>query len=359
MELLNSTPFQADTMDMLDTQGQAVHLVVVKGSWLLEGQVLAPPDQAAPLLVQAQRRRLGDLTHDPLQQRLLEAVHKADDWVDWVAGDYVLPKPALDVLVAGHCHAPKGQAREQFDASLAVGDRQWWIRAHAPRCWQPASLLGWRIRYLGEVRSVPMHAAFSLGGQLNPECGPQKAFPTAASPEEQTRQCLLPWLEDPRAPILSPKDRPTPAGWNLWPSDAPHRRRHAGTFDEVWRQQRAPRPPSDFDLRFHNLAAPELQLSAVPAPGTRICLLNLSSRGRDEFTFPDLGFKLQAQTVCGHRASVIDLLADTLVIEPELGRYSITWRAAVRQGVGPGRLSLLHLSAQQAGHRPHATQVAS
>lgn len=348
MELLNNTPFVADTMETQDAQGQAVLLVLVKGSWLLDSQLPAPPLQAAPLLKQAKRCRLGDLVQEPLQLRLLEAARKADDWVDWVAGDYVLPKPALDVLVAGHCHAPEGRAQRLFEAGLWIGEQEWLIHAHAPRIWQPASLPGWCIETLGAVCTVPMHAAFSLGGQMNPERGPKSPLPAKLSPEQQARLSLLPWLEDPRARIRSPKDRPRAAGWNLWPSDAPHRQCHAGTCDEAWRRLQAPRPPLDFNPRFHNLAAPDLQLSRVPAAGTRVLLMNLSIRGRDEFVWPELGVRLQAQWEDGHRPPAVDLVPDTLLIEPTQRRYSITWRAALRQGEGAERVSHVQLSARRA-----------
>lgn len=343
MELLNHTPFLADTVETLDAQGRAVHLVVIKGSWLFRGLGLASPAQAAPLLRRPERMRLGDLVREPLQQQVLDSARKADDWVDWVGTDYVLPKPALDVLVAGHCHSPGGKARRQFEAGLSIGDQQWFIEAHAPRRWCPASLLDWRIEPLGEVCTVPMHAAFSFGGQLNPERGPQTALPPKASPELQARLRLLPWLEDPSALIKTPRDRRPPAGWNQWPADAPHRQRHAGHFDELWRRSRAPRPPLDFNQHFHNLAAPELQLGQVPAPGTRVCLQNLSSRGRDEFTWPEVGLYLQAQWHNGHRPPSIPLEPDTLLLEPTQSRYSLTWRAVVPQGVGAGGVSLLEL----------------
>ncbi|WP_027475083.1 DUF2169 domain-containing protein [Curvibacter gracilis] len=356
MELQNNTPFVADMMQMVDAQGREVQLVIVKATWLFDSQLPAPPAQAAPLYRRAQRCRLGDLALDPLQQRLLEAARKADDWVDWVGADYGLPKPALDVLVAGHCHAPGGRACRLFEAGLWIDEQQWLIHAHAPRCWRPATLLGWRIEPLGRVASVPMHAAFSFGGQMNPERGPQIFLAVKGPPEEQTRLSLLPWLEDPRAPIRTPKDRPTPAGWNHWPSDAPHRQRHVGACDEVWRQLRAPRPPQDFDPRFYNLAASALQLGTVPAPGTPVRLLNLSSRGLDTFAWPDLGFSLQVQSQSGLRPPAIDLVPDTLLIEPTLRRYSITWRTAVLQGVGPARLGQFHLSVRRAASRPPFAQ---
>jgi len=348
MELLNHTPFLADSIETLDAQGRAVHLVVAKGSWLFQGLGLASPAQAAPLRRLAQRLRLGDLVREPLQQQVIEAAHKAEDWVDWVGADYVLPKPALDVLVAGHCHAPGGRACRQFVAGLSIGDQQWTIEAHAPRRWCPASLLGWHIEPLGEVRTVPMHAAFSLGGQLNPERGPQTALPPKASPALQNRLRLLPWLEDPSAPIRTPRDRPPPAGWNQWPSDAPHRQSHAGHVDEVWRRSRAPRPPLDFNQRFHNLAAPELQLAQVPAPGTRIRLQNLSSRGRDEFAWPDVGLCLQALWHNGHRPPPVHLLPDTLLLEPTQSRFSLTWRAVLPQGEGAGGVRLMELAITRA-----------
>lgn len=348
MELLNTTPFVADTMETLDAQGQAVLLVLVKGSWLLDNQLPAPPAQAAPLLKQAKRCRLGDLVQDTPQLRLLQAAQKADEWVDWVAGDYVLPKPALDVLVAGYCHSSEGRAQRLFEAGLWIGEQEWRIHAHAPRIWRPASLLGWRIEPLEAVCTVPMHAAFSFGGQMNPERGPQSVLAGRLPPEQRVRLSLLPWLEDPRGRIRSPTDRLRPAGWNLWPSDAPHRQCHAGTCDDSWRRLRAPRPPLDFNPRFYNLAAPDLQLSRVPAAGTRVLMMNLSARGRDEFLWPGLGIRLQAQREGGPRPTAVDLVPDTLLIEPTLRRYSITWRAALRLGEGAGRVSHVQLSAGHA-----------
>ena len=74
----------------------------------------------------------------------------------------------------------------------------------------------------------------------------------------------------------------------------------------------------------------------------------MSSRGRDEFTWPDLGLCLQAQWHNGHRPPPVHLVPDTLLLEPTQSRYSLTWRAVVPQGEGPGGVSLLELGVTRA-----------
>jgi hypothetical protein len=50
--------------------------------------------------------------------------------------DFVLRRPATDVIVHGIAHAPGGAAARSVDVAMAVGGRTKALRVHGPRQWE-------------------------------------------------------------------------------------------------------------------------------------------------------------------------------------------------------------------------------
>jgi hypothetical protein len=101
----------------------------------------------------------------------------------------------------------------------------------------------------------------------------------------------------------------------------------AGTYDQDWLDKTFPFLPQDFDERYYQ-AAPEDQQIDCPRGGEEVQLLNLTPSGRTRFFLPTVAvpvvfFRKNAEPE--HRQAVLD----TIVIEPDLGRLLLTWRASV------------------------------
>jgi hypothetical protein len=101
----------------------------------------------------------------------------------------------------------------------------------------------------------------------------------------------------------------------------------AGTYDQNWLDNVFPFLPQDFDERYYQ-AAPEDQQIDYPQGGEEVQLLNLSPDGRTRFLLPTVDVPMvffRKQGEPEHKQAVLD----TIVIEPDLDRMLLTWRASV------------------------------
>jgi hypothetical protein len=147
---------------------------------------------------------------------------------------------------------------------------------------------------------------------------PDGAKPVAGMP--------LPNVEDPDLLITSWKDAPVPAGFA---AIAPHwlpRRAYAGTYDDAWMKNRAPYLPADFDLRFCQVAATGLTTPGFLLGGELVELNGMTPNGFLRFTLPvvcvSVDYRLDNDSES--RLTVLD----TVIIEPDAGRFMMVWRAA-------------------------------
>lgn len=315
-KLVNQTPLPAHLTPLEGAAGRAGWLLLAKCSWRLDSGRLVPAEDQSPLHLLPVRRRLGDLDLDDVQ---LEALgERANEDVIWIDHEIVPPKPAFDVLVAGYITAPAGHAAPHVDAGLRIGQHRIAIRGHAPRRWRAGlmGLTGTHAEYLvATVRRVPLTCAVAdWEGGIATEPG---AEPIAE----------LPWIEDPALPSRHGKAGQHPVGFGPWPTSAAHRRRYAGTYDEAWKQRRCPKLPLDLDARFFNVAHPDLQLAHAPEPGCEIGLANLGAEPVVRTAMPALALAARCVNGSGDTSAPQALVADTLTIEPDHNRMSLTWRA--------------------------------
>jgi hypothetical protein len=107
------------------------------------------------------------------------------------------------------------------------------------------------------------------------------------------------------------------------------RSRFAGTYDDEWLDKHFPFLPPDFDTRYFQ-AAPldqQLPLEAFTGGPVEVALANLTPEGLTRFTIPHLVAPVHVFPKRGEREDYTATL-DTIVIEPELQRFNLTWRVS-------------------------------
>ena len=98
---------------------------------------------------------------------------------------------------------------------------------------------------------MPMTYARAFGGPGFARNPTGKGFPPSRD---------LPNVEDPRALILSPRDRPEPAGFASIDFTWPQRTSKAGTYDKKWLKDRYPGFPEDMDWTIFQAAPADQQI---------------------------------------------------------------------------------------------------
>ncbi len=131
-----------------------------------------------------------------------------------------------------------------------------------------------------------------------------------------------------------------PVGRNWQP-----RVRYAGTYDEVWLNRQAPFWPGDFDYRYFQSAPIDQQID-YPAGGDEVVLVNLTAQGVTRFRLPSVNMPVLFLPY-GRNDHQVDADIDTILIEPDAGRFMLTWRVAV-----PMRKSCFDIRETIAGELP-------
>jgi hypothetical protein len=333
--IFNSAPFQTISFGHASNTGEAIQVLVVKGTWTLSSGRLATTQNQTPIHMRDETIALQDLNLEPVQRQSL-AGREQDLWLRYES-DLVPPKPCFDLIVNAWAQ-DKGQPFFEilcgvlFQARSLAG-----LVARAPRAWGYGVLTP-AIKSAGApVSKVPVFNVFAFGGPANRRAvAAGQNHPPAAKPKQWPANqdgmgyCTnpikavgvsLPWLEAPDHPISHWKDRPPVAALgHLSRADQP-RLALQGSMDK------SSRTLPDFDPRHFNAAPPALQLTQKPKPGDKVELINLSRDGYCAFTFPGLRLRAMGEERGGRRLAPVDLRWDTLLVEPEQDSATLVWRA--------------------------------
>jgi hypothetical protein len=161
----------------------------------------------------------------------------------------------------------------------------------------------------------------------------------------------LPNTEEPGKRITDPAGEYVPMSFGSIGRNWAPRFRHAGTYDQEWLEERAPFWPTDFDYRYFQAAPPEQQIPP-PRGGEEVVLENLTPGGYVSFRLPVRPMPVWFIQHQGKDVRV-DGVIDTILIEPDLGRFTLTWRASLAM-----RKSCFDLEEVIAGDMPVAWQRA-
>jgi hypothetical protein len=316
LQVNNQSPFNVSLSVFPDADGVETVYAIVKASFSLgpEPELL---DKQVPLLA------TDVFWGDPIATSLR------------AAGEFALLKPSTDVLLTGHAVAP-GPDTRIADVLLQVGLVRRSIRVFGDRHWEksggrwrPSAPQPWDRIPLRWERAWGGIAARAVGAQGEPEHEPRNPVGVGlvAKKENPKDGQPLPNLEDPRALLNDPADRPAPICFAPVAPAWLQRRQYAGTYDEAWVKSRAPYLPKDFDARFFHLAPPELIAPAFLVGGEPVQLAGFGTGVPLRFTLPECGLQLEFD-FDGARLPG-DAHLETVLFEPDLGRFQMLWRAAL------------------------------
>jgi hypothetical protein len=319
MELINATRMVAGYTMGLEPDGRELLVVAVKGTFHI------PAQPAARIALHAQQVPLvmSDVFFG-------EPGFSAPRYEI----DFAPRKLRCDVLLNGSAYAPDGRPTERANVGLqigswsksfaVVGDRVW-FNSEGVKSTSPAPFLAMPISY---------DLAFGGSDLRHEDPAQHAAFMPNPSGRGFHKHLMAEWLEGSPLPnteeigaIVSQPDgayRPMsfgPIGRHWEP-----RFRYAGTYDQNWRDHVFPFLPADFDDQYYQ-SAPLDQQMPKPLGEQPVTLLNLTPSGRQDFTLPNFEAPIHVFPKRGPRE---DLTAqvDTVLIEPDLERLTMTWRVA-------------------------------
>ncbi len=220
-------------------------------------QVVKP--RTLGLLTKAERRRAGasfivsalamfdlaDPTDFESEQALWLAAAKA--LPPGTILDTGMPKPAAEVLIAGHARPAGGEPCSLMQVAARIGDHETRLAVVGDRVWQ-AGRGGYTPtppRPFVEMPLAPSRAFGGVGHATNPVGAGYRALPRLLAGELVS----LPNIEVPGRMVQAIEDEPPPALFGAVELDSPLRRRFAGTYDRRWVETVAPALPDDVDPR--------------------------------------------------------------------------------------------------------------
>ena len=288
--------------------------------------------------------------------------------------DFVPFRPVTDVVLLGSAHSPDGSPSKMWEVSVDVGGLSERLRVFGPRQWVADRQGQWSLTDADPVREVPLDWRLAAGGpMLVPEdhelygdvdiWNPVGAGVIVSGVTPTDTPLRAPQIEGVDAPVIQ-------AGADIMPRNlapiAPvwrSREQHAGSYDKTWLETQHPFLPANFDPKFYNVAAPNLQGSPY-LRGDEIVQLKGVDPDHAElrFSLPGLAFGAVASHDNGltvRQPMNLDLVEFDL--RSDVKTVRMAWRSAFpwRDGIttadiGELAFETLHPTATETG-TDHAT----
>lgn len=320
MELLNATNMLAGYTMGRAPDGRESIVVVVKGTFRLPehpGERVQPAENQVPLVF------ADTFTGEPGYSAV---IHESD---------FAPIKPQCDVLVIGSAYSPGGRPAKRVTVSLTVGDLVKRFDVLGDRMWDRVLMVTSPTEPAPFV-SKPIGYDFAYGGMDEAPDEPEKRDAYAPNPVgrgfyplsqgEYRLGKLLPNCVERGTLADSPTGRYVPKSFSVVGRQFNSRYPLAGTYDDRWMENKFPDLPDDFDARYFQ-SAPEDQRVAYPRGGETVVLENLTPAGYVRFALPEIEVPVEFTDVRYERVEKQAVL-DTVVIEPDDGRFTLIWRAS-------------------------------
>lgn len=281
----NDTPFAAIGFEQRHRNGDPMAVVAVRGSYELS------PD--------------GSLALATKQGLVLSDTYQGDPFTTPLVrvSDLIPFKPATDITIIGSTYAPNNAATS-WDFGIGVDNAWHMLRCHGERHWQCLNASRVRAAFaVGAGHGQPRHVGLSRWQLSKPLLASEIALDYAlaaggeilGAPRYQVdlnnprgrgrlhahyvpmdEPIAAPLIESKDEPLVDPYAVPDAKGTAPVPPEWRWRHRFAGTYDEVWKRERAPLLPKDFDYRFYQSAHPDLIWDGYLRGDEQITLMNLT-----------------------------------------------------------------------------------
>ena len=338
MEFVNETKVQAGWTLGFERDGRELLVIAIKATYELPaaGEDAMLAEEQSPLV------KADEFTGEP---GFSATLHETD---------YSPRKLNCDIILNGSAYAPSGRPTQIVDVSLQVGSMSKSFFVFGDRYWQdfilppsgPAPFTKAAISY-----------DYAYGGADKNEDEPDRVATYPENPigigyhpirrRSDLVGKLLPNSSEGRDPISDVKGRYRPMSFGPVGRNFLPRYKHAGTYDQAWLDNEAPFWPADFSYAYFQ-CAPEDQQVPFLRGGEEVQLRNLTTDGFCSFRVPQ---KKIPVTCVPHRGEDLypEAVCDTFLLEPDLNRFSLTWRASV-----PLRRNLFELRQTVVGEMPHS-----
>jgi hypothetical protein len=337
MELLNATRMHAGYTLGLEPSGRELLVIVVKGTFRLprSGAEAGLHDVQVPLTTADTFTGLPGASAPEYEI------------------DFAPRKLRCDVLVLGSAYAPAGRAVARTSVGLRIGDwkksfsvvgnRTWRSGLGGIRATEPAPFVSQRISYdvaFGGIDARDANPARHAVFMPNPV---GRGFRARAGGESLDGQ-PLPNTEEHGRPVTTPWGPHAPMAFGPVGRAWEPRIRYAGTYGDDWLSNQSPFLPSDFDDQYFQ-AAPLDQQLPLRRSSQEVVLVNLTPDGARSFNLPAFDAPIHVFPRKGGREDHLGVL-DTVVLEPDLERFTMTWRFA-----RPLRKNMLEISQVLVGRK--------
>jgi hypothetical protein len=319
MQLINSTRLVAGYTMGAEPSGRELLIVVVKGTFQI-------PENGEPVRLAAEQVPLVMADTFTGEPGLSAPVYEAD---------FALRKHRCDVLLNGSAHAPRGRPVPRVEVGVRVNGMSKSFTVVGDRVWRagPAGV-GPDTPIPFAVMPISYDCAF--GGVDNKDANPANHAAFMPNPVGRGfhKDLRASWVDGTRVPnteetnraVVMPNNQkyrpmafgPIGRGWDP-------RATLAGTYDDGWLKEHFPFLPPDFDEGYYQ-AAPADQQIPHPQGGEEIVLLNLTPSGLVTFALPTFDAPIHFFPKKGDREDS-KLVLDTIVLEPDVQRVQLTWRA--------------------------------
>lgn len=316
---LNTTGMVAGLTVATDKSGVDHCVAVVKGTFVVgaDGQTTLA-DVQAPLVTADEHYGAPDKTSIRYES------------------EFALAKPCTDVTFVGAAVAPHGRAVKELIVVLDLPTGRKQLRVVGDRRWE-RGLAGLRLSEPAPFRTIPLVYERAFGGSDHSHRdakhhGTELRNPLGVGFHRNPDTAVivgspLPNIEDPHAPITSPRSLPPPVGCGVVGRSWQPRIKQAGTYDADWLKDRAPFLPADFDDHYFLSAPVDQQLPHLRGGEVLKCL-HMSPEGPFMVTVPRVDVPVSFRF--HDRDVLIVPVLDTVIVEPGHRRIMVVWRASTR-----------------------------
>jgi len=319
MDLLNSTGMLAGYTMGMKPDGREMLVVAVKGTFTIPKQGEKPQlaEEQIPLIM------ADTFTGEPGFSAPLYEV------------DYSPIKHRCDVLLNGSAYAPQGRPARMVQVGLKLGSLIKIFNVAGERYWDAGISIAPSLPAEFKVMPISYDNAFGGLDNFHEDKNKHSAYmlnPVGKGYHQRLASELvdgtpMPNTEEVNRPIQKPDGDYKPMAFGPIGRGWSPRLQHAGTYDQDWIDNTFPFLPADFNEAYYQ-AAPEDQQIPYPKGGEEVVLINLSQEGRIAFNLPTVDVPVVFFRKKGERHET-QAVIDTIVIEPNKGVFSLTWRASL------------------------------